>query len=87
MDAVAHSPAMRGSTYLPDGEIPAARVHELEQQLPALTRGEAEFESAFERYLPVRSTIPVPDRPRTDHNPLNREEYLLHVVRRVAGAS
>jgi len=25
----------------------------------------------------------IPTRPRTDHNPLNRKEYLLHVVRRV----
>jgi ribosomal protection tetracycline resistance protein len=25
----------------------------------------------------------VPDRPRTDHNPLNRKEYLLHVQRGV----
>ena len=24
-----------------------------------------------------------PKRPRTDHNPLNRKEYLLHVARRV----
>ena len=64
-----------------EGEIPAARVHELQQQLPALTRGEGVLESAFDRYQPVRGAIPT--RPRTDHNPLNRKEYLLHVVRRV----
>ena len=64
-----------------EGEIPAARVHELQQQLPALTRGEGVLECAFDHYQPVRGTIPT--RPRTDHNPLNRKEYLLHVVRRV----
>jgi ribosomal protection tetracycline resistance protein len=83
LHAVARPPAMRGSSCLLEGEIPAARVHELEQQLPALTRGEGVLESAFDRYQPVRSTIPIPTRPRSDHNPLNREEYLLQIVRRV----
>ncbi len=47
----------------------------------ALTRGEGVLEYAFDRYEPVRGTIPT--RPRSDHNPLNRKEYLLHVLRRV----
>ncbi|MGI8553318.1 MAG: GTP-binding protein, partial [Dehalococcoidia bacterium] len=79
--AVPQSPAIRGSSYTLEGEIPAARVHELQQQLPALTRGEGVLEWAFAGYQPVQGTIPT--RPRTDHNPLNRKEYLLHVVRRV----
>jgi ribosomal protection tetracycline resistance protein len=79
--AVPRTPAPRGSSYLLEGEIPAARVHELELQLPALTRGEGVLECAFDRHQPVGGTIPT--RPRTDHNPLNRKEYLLHVVRRV----
>jgi len=79
--AVPQTPAMRGSSYMLEGEIPAARVHELQQQLPALTRGEGVLECAFDHYQPVRGMIPT--RPRTDHNPLNRKEYLLHVVRRV----
>jgi ribosomal protection tetracycline resistance protein len=64
-----------------EGDIPAARVHELQQQLPSLTRGEGVLESAFDHYQPVGGTIPR--RPRTDLNPLNRKEYLLHVLRRV----
>jgi ribosomal protection tetracycline resistance protein len=68
-----------------EGEIPAARVHDLRQQLPALTRGEAVLESAFERYDPVRG--PAPERPRTDHNPLDRKEYLLRVLRRTGAAA
>jgi ribosomal protection tetracycline resistance protein len=64
-----------------DGVMPAARVHELQQLLPALTRGEGVLECAFDRYQPVDGTIPT--RPRTDHNPLDRKEYLLHVMRRV----
>ena len=75
------APVMRGSLCLLEGEIPAAQVHELQQQLPGLTRGEGVLEAAFDRYQPVRGA--VPERPRTDHNPLNRKEYLLRVARRV----
>ena len=79
--AVPRRPAMRGSSCTLEGEIPAAQVHELEQQLLALTRGEGVLECAFDHYQPVSGTIP--SRPRSDHNPLNRKEYLLHVMRRV----
>jgi ribosomal protection tetracycline resistance protein len=79
--AVPRTPAARGQWYLLEGELAAARVHELQRELPALTRGEGVLECAFDHYQPVRG--PVPTRPRTDHNPLDREEYLLHVRRRV----
>ena len=81
--AVPRATAPRGSSYLVEGEIPAARVHALTQQLPGLTRGEGVLESAFDHYRPVRGL--VPSRPRTDHNPLDRKAYLLHVLRRVPG--
>ncbi len=80
--AVPGAPVMRGPLCLLDGDIPAAQVRELEEQLPGLTRGEGVLEAAFGHYQPVRGA--VPSRRRTDHNPLNREEYLLHVARRVA---
>lgn len=64
-----------------EGLIPAARVHGLEQRLPSLTSGEGILESSFDHYEPVRGA--PPGRPRTDHNPLDRKEYLLHVQRRV----
>jgi ribosomal protection tetracycline resistance protein len=63
-----------------EGEIPAAQVYQLQRQLPALTRGEGVLDSAFDHYEPVRG--PAPERPRTDHNPLDRKEYLLRVLRR-----
>jgi ribosomal protection tetracycline resistance protein len=75
------APAVRGSSCLLEGDIPAARVHELQRQLPGLTRGEGVLDCAFDRYQPVRGAIPA--RPRTDHNPLDRKEYLLRVQRRV----
>jgi ribosomal protection tetracycline resistance protein len=81
LGAAPQAPAMRGSTYVLEGDVPAARMHELQLQLRGLTRGEGVLELAFDRYEPVRGTIPT--RPRTDRNPLNREEYLLHVRRRL----
>jgi ribosomal protection tetracycline resistance protein len=72
----------RGTWHVLEGDIPVTRVHELRQQLPPLTRGEGILESSFDRYEPVRG--PAPARPRTDDNPLNREEYLRRVTRRGA---
>jgi ribosomal protection tetracycline resistance protein len=72
---------VRGSASLVEGEIPAGRLGELRQQLPGLTGGEGLLDSAFARYRQLRGEVPV--RHRTDHNPLRREEYLLHVQRGV----
>ncbi|MBA2312663.1 MAG: GTP-binding protein, partial [Actinobacteria bacterium] len=80
--AVTQRSVNRGSSRFLEGEIPAARVHELRQQLPSLTHGEGLLECAFDRYQPARGTIPT--RPRSDHNPLDRKEYLLQVERRVS---
>jgi len=81
LGAAAAVPVTLGSACLLEGDIPAARVHELGLELPGLSRGEGVLESSFDRYRLVRG--PVPSRPRSDHNPLNRTEYLLRVVRRV----
>ncbi|SNT39461.1 ribosomal protection tetracycline resistance protein [Streptosporangium subroseum] len=81
--AVPQTSVTRGSSYLVEGEIPAASVHGLEQRLPSLTSGEGVLECAFDHYRPVRGTVPT--RPRSDHDPLDRREYLLRVVRRVGG--
>ena len=79
--AVPRAPVLSGSSCALEGDVAAARVHELRQQLPGLTHGEGVLECAFDRYEPVGG--PTPIRARSDHNPLNREEYLLHLARRV----
>lgn len=53
-------PTAPGPPGVLEGSIPAARVHELQRRLPALTRGEGFLESSFERYEPVSG--PIPDR-------------------------
>jgi ribosomal protection tetracycline resistance protein len=79
--AVPGAPAIQDASAALEGDIPAASVHELRLQVPRLTRGEGVLESAFDRYEPTSGT--PPRRPRTDHNPLEREEYLLRIARRV----
>src|ERR1022692_525957 len=77
--AVPRTQTTQGSSVTLTGDIPAARGHELRQQLPTLTRGEGVVECTFDRYEPVSGTSPT--RPRTDCNPMDRDEYL----RRIAG--
>ncbi len=80
LHAVPAVAATRDSWCTLEGDIAVTRVHELRQQIPPLTRGEGVMESSFDHYEPVRG--PVPTRPRTDDNPLNRAEYLQRVTRR-----
>ncbi|MEU6008992.1 translation factor GTPase family protein [Streptomyces sp. NPDC047453] len=79
--AVPRTTVSHGSVCLLEGGVPAARVHALEQRLPGLTRGEGDLESAFDHYAPVTGDT-VPERPRTDHNPLDRKQYFLNLTQR-----
>jgi ribosomal protection tetracycline resistance protein len=67
--------------YQISGLIPAARLKDLEPALPGLTRGEGVVETTFAGYRPASG--PPPRRARWDDNPLDRDEYLLRVERRV----
>ena len=49
-------------------------------RLPAPTRGEGLVECEFD---PYRARSAARSRPRTDYNPLDRKEYLLHLMQRV----
>ncbi|QDY07987.1 TetM/TetW/TetO/TetS family tetracycline resistance ribosomal protection protein [Micromonospora sp. HM134] len=62
------------------GTIPASNVHDIERQLPGLSHGEGVFVSTLTGHRRTTGTPPV--RPRTDGNPLNRREYLTHVLGR-----
>jgi ribosomal protection tetracycline resistance protein len=68
-----------GSSYLLSGDLPAAWVHRLQQEVPTLTRGEGVLSSEFDHHAPVRGS--TPSRPRTDLNPLRRKEYLTRLER------
>jgi ribosomal protection tetracycline resistance protein len=81
LDARPSTPAIRGASCTIEGDIAAARAHELQQKIKGLTRGEGVLECEFGRYEPLRG--PPPTRPRTGPNPLDRKAYLLYVQRRV----
>jgi ribosomal protection tetracycline resistance protein len=72
--AVPGPPDVRGDACALDVEIRAADLHDLQSRVPDLTRGEGVLESAPAGYRPVRGD--PPSRPRTDHNPLDRTDYL-----------
>jgi ribosomal protection tetracycline resistance protein len=79
--AVPQTQETRGPSYVLEGEIPAVRVHELQQRLPSLTHGEGVLESDFDSYQPVAGAPPT--RPRADNNLLDRKAYLLRLARRI----
>ncbi|MFB7560763.1 elongation factor G [Streptomyces brevispora] len=85
LTAVPGTPSVDGALCVLEGEIPAARVHELRQRLPSLTRGEGLLESAFASHRPVIGSLPR--RSRTDRDPLDRKGYLLRTALRGPGPS
>ena len=80
LDAIPRAQFIRGPICELEGDIAAARTHELQQRVPTLTRGEGVLESAFDHYRPVRG--PAPSRSRTDRNPLDRKTYVMSYRRR-----
>ena len=79
LEAAPRPPLLQGTLCRLEGDIPAARVHELQQRLPGLTRGEGVLESETDHYRPVRGAPPT--RRRTDLDPLDRRMYLLRLSR------
>jgi ribosomal protection tetracycline resistance protein len=79
--AVKHQ-SVRGDLTTIEAVVPAARVQDLQRQLPGLTAGEGVLESTFDGYRPVRGDQPT--RPRTTADPRHREEYLISLTRQGA---
>ena len=77
LGALPRRPEVDGSTCTLTGTIRAARLHDLQSRLPDLARGEGVLEHALAGYRPVEGAPPI--RPRTDHNPLDRADYLRRV--------
>jgi len=71
-----------GAACVVEGTLAAASVPGLERLLPGLTSGEGVLDCAFDHYERVRGPVScAPSRARTDHNPLDRKEYLLRITR------
>jgi ribosomal protection tetracycline resistance protein len=80
LGGVLEPPSLLGDLSTIETVMPAARADDLQRQLPALTRGEGVLESDFGGYQPVSGTAPI--RRRATADPLNRQEYLMHLARR-----
>jgi ribosomal protection tetracycline resistance protein len=76
----AATPAVRGDLAVIETLLPAARVQQLQRQVPGLTGGEGVVETTFGGYQPVIGSRP--SRRRTTVSPLNRDEYLARVTGR-----
>jgi ribosomal protection tetracycline resistance protein len=68
-----------GASYRIICEIPTAELRAVEQQLPALTRGDGSWVSSFAGHVPVTGDAPI--RARVGPKPLNRAHYLADVAR------
>jgi len=80
LGAAVETPSQQEKLSMIETVLPAARVQDLQRQLPGLTGGEGVLDSSFAGYQPVSGDRPT--RRRTTANPLNREEYLQRVTRR-----
>ena len=77
LDAQPGGPVVGASTTTLSGVIRVTQLHHLQARLPDLTSGEGVLETAPGGHLAVQG--PPPSRPRTDRNPLDRDDYLRHL--------
>jgi ribosomal protection tetracycline resistance protein len=79
LGAAVEASSLQGDLSVIETALPAARAQDLQRQLPRLTGGEGVLESTFAGYQPVAGDQPT--RRRTTANPLNLDEYLMHLAR------
>ena len=85
LGAAVETPSLQGELSTIRALLPAARADDVQRQLPALTGGEGVLDSSFAGYQPVSGDPPT--RRRTTPNPLNLDEYMMHLAGRAAGSS
>ena len=83
LGAGVETPSLQTDLSVVETVVPAARVNDLQRQLPRLTSGEGVLESTFDGYQPVKGD--PPSRLRTTANPLNLAEYTMELARRATG--
>ncbi len=83
LGAAVETPSLRGKLATIETVLPAVKAVDLQRQLPGLTGGEGVLDSSFAGYQPVSGDQPI--RRRTTANPLNLDEYMMHLARRFGG--
>lgn len=72
-------PIFNNDSYQLTGSLPVAKTENFKRMLHSFTEGEAVFITKPAGFTKIMA--PFPTRKRVDNNPLNRKDYLLHVLK------
>ncbi|PFT26653.1 tetracycline resistance protein [Bacillus thuringiensis] len=72
-------PIFNNNSYQLTGSLPVAKTENFKRILHSFTEGEGIFTTKPSGFRKL--TTPFPTRKRVDYNPLNRKDYLLHVLK------
>ncbi|KAA0783237.1 TetM/TetW/TetO/TetS family tetracycline resistance ribosomal protection protein [Bacillus wiedmannii] len=72
-------PIFNNDSYHLTGSLPVAKTENFKRMLHSFTEGEGIFTTKPSGYTKLKA--PFPTRKRVDYNPLNRKDYLLHVLK------
>jgi ribosomal protection tetracycline resistance protein len=76
--AIFEKPILRSDTFLLTGTLPVATTEEFKRSLYGFAEGEGVFLTNPSGFRKIENAFPT--RKRADYNPLNRKEYMLHVL-------
>ncbi|KFN03367.1 GTP-binding protein [Bacillus clarus] len=72
-------PMLHNDSYHLTGSLPVAKTENFKRMLHSFTEGEGIFTTKPAGFTKLKSSFPT--RKRVDFNPLNRKDYLLHVLK------
>ncbi|OKA29444.1 elongation factor G [Bacillus cereus] len=72
-------PIFNNDSYQLTGSLPVAKTEHFKRMLHSFTEGEGLFTTKPAGFTKIMA--PFPTRKRVDNNPLNRKDYLLHVLK------
>ncbi|PEW41186.1 tetracycline resistance protein [Bacillus cereus] len=72
-------PILYNDSYQLTGALPVAKTENFKRMLHSFTEGEGIFTTKPAGFTKLKP--PFPTRKRVDYNPLNRKDYLLHVLK------
>ena len=75
---VLEKPVLHGETFLLTGMLPVVTTEEFKRSLQSFTEGEGVFLTKPSGFCKIEGTFPT--RKRADYNPLNRKDYMLHIL-------
>ena len=72
-------PILNDDSYQLTGSLPVTKTENFKRMLHSFTEGEGIFTAKPAGFTKLNAPFPI--RKRVDYNPLNRKDYLLHVLR------